>query len=237
MTNQERILRALRLAPEPLDDDELSNRAGVRPRQTVNQVCRRLAADGVIVRLLGRSGKIVNSLVDQAPAPAADPVATLHGESPLRESSERPVATVHPGSSTVQRSAEAVMLAALGADLGIELAPRRLIHPSGARVEVDGADAALTTLVECWAHQGTSKVAQQSKLVKDAVKLHWIADSLDTAPQQLIICVSDAAAIRHLQGRSWQGQAIAALGVEFRVVTLPPDLVATIVETQRRQFR
>ncbi|GAA3870368.1 hypothetical protein GCM10022275_19710 [Tessaracoccus defluvii] len=44
------------------------------------------------------------------------------------------------------------------------------------------ADQQLTTLVECWAHQGPAKVAQKSKLVTDAVKLHWVAQSLSPAP-------------------------------------------------------
>ncbi len=129
------------------------------------------------------------------------------------------------------------MLLSLGQRLGVKLAPRRFIHPSGARVEVDGADADVTVLVECWAHQGAAKAAQKYKLVNDAVKLHWIAQSLDPAPLRLIICVSDAAAISHLKGKSWHAHAIAELGATFEVVELPADLLAAIAAAQIRQFR
>lgn len=58
-----------------------------------------------------------------------------------------------PGSSHEQRAAEAVMLAALGKQLGLELRLRLVDHPAGPHVLIDGADDALTILVECWAHQ------------------------------------------------------------------------------------
>ena len=104
------------------------------------------------------------------------------------------------------------MLVALGARLGVALAPRRLFHPSGARVEIDGADNNLSVLVECWAHQGRARVAQKNKLVVDATKLNWIANALDPKPTRLILCVSDPAAVAHLSGLSWQAQAIRELG-------------------------
>ncbi len=129
------------------------------------------------------------------------------------------------------------MLVVLSDALGVSLAPRRIGHSSGARVEVDGADTNLTVLVECWAHQGPAKVAQKYKLVNDATKLHWIAATMAPAPERLILCVSDEEAVRHLRGKSWQGQAIASLGVEIHVVKLPAEVVASISEAQKRQFR
>lgn len=129
------------------------------------------------------------------------------------------------------------MVRALSEALGVPLAPRSVRHPSGPRVELDGAAPDLSILVECWAHQGGAKVAQKYKLVNDAVKLHWIAASLDPAPKRLIICVSDAAAIRHLSGVSWQAAAIRDLGVELVTVDLAPDVLAEIRSAQARQFR
>lgn len=65
MINTDRILDALRLHGD-LDDDELSMRSGVRPRQQVNQLCRSLEAAGRLERVMGASGKLVNRLtVDQ----------------------------------------------------------------------------------------------------------------------------------------------------------------------------
>lgn len=141
------------------------------------------------------------------------------------------------GSSHEQQAAEGVMLAVLGDRVGVRLTPRRFEHLSGASVNVDGADVDLTALVECWAHQGPAKGAQKLKLVNDAVKLHWIAQSLPTKARRLILCVSDEAAVRHLRGESWQGQAIAALGVEIEVTALPPEMVHSLIAAQTRQFR
>ncbi|EAP97876.1 hypothetical protein JNB_12968 [Janibacter sp. HTCC2649] len=129
------------------------------------------------------------------------------------------------------------MLDLLGARLDTSLNPRRLTHPSGAFVEVDGASEDLRVLVECWAHQGPAKVAQKYKLVNDATKLAWIAKSLEKRPYRLILCVSDELAVAHLRGRSWQGAAIRELGVDIEVVELPPDVVRTIRDAQTRQYR
>ena len=145
--------------------------------------------------------------------------------------------TTLPGSSLEQRDAERVMLDHLGLRLGVSLHPRRVTHQSGAYVEVDGASEDLRFLVECWAHQGTAKVAQKYKLVNDAVKLAWIAKTLDRRPERLILCVSDERAVAHLRGRSWQGAAIRDLGVGIEVVDLPASVVETIRAAQKRQFR
>ena len=224
VTNRERVLATLGAASIPIDDDELSRRTGIKPRQTVNQICNQLRLEGRLRRVAGPDGKIVNSLLPASQMVAA-PTASAAG--PMEPSA---------GSSHEQQAAESVMLAILGDALGVTLSPRRLEHSSGARVEVDGADASLTVLVECWAHQGTAKVAQKYKLVNDATKLHWIAGAL-SPPPRLILCVSDDAAVRHLRGKSWQGQAIASLGVEIHVVELPAGIVSSIAEAQKRQYR
>lgn len=49
--------------------------------------------------------------------------------------------------------------------------------------------------------------------------------------------VSDDIAIRHLRGKSWQGQAIADLGVNLHVVAIPADIVASVSAAQTRQYR
>lgn len=151
---------------------------------------------------------------------------------PPLDSDEVPAASSHE-----QRAAEVVMLKVLGERLGVRLTPRRIEHLSGASVNVDGADVDLTALVEYWAHQGLAKPAQKLKLVNDAVKLHWIAQSRPPAARRLILCVSDEAAVRHLRGKSWQGQAITDLGVEIKVIALPPEIVNALIAAQTRQFR
>lgn len=42
------------------DDDEISASLGIKPRQAVNQACRRLAAAGLLRHVRGPSGKLVN---------------------------------------------------------------------------------------------------------------------------------------------------------------------------------
>lgn len=62
MTNADLIVRTLKRAPG-LDDDELSRKSGVAPRQTVNQICRHLESKGLIRRVVGQRGKIVSYLI------------------------------------------------------------------------------------------------------------------------------------------------------------------------------
>jgi hypothetical protein len=61
-SRRDRVLRVLQESARPLDDDELARRTGIEPRQSVNQVCRQLAGDGVLRRYVGPSGKVVNEL-------------------------------------------------------------------------------------------------------------------------------------------------------------------------------
>ncbi len=241
MSNRDLILEALASSVEPLDDDELASRAGISPRQTVNMLCRTMESEGVLRRFRGVDGKIVNQTVGGVRAssrPLAEPqrlAARADGleTEPLVSPPTDPAA----GDSQEQRRAEAHMLAALSRRLGVVLAPRRIFHPSGARVEIDGADDGLTFLVECWAHQGPAKVAQKNKLVVDATKLNWVARSLDPKPVRLILCVSDPAAVGHLSGVSWQAHAIRELGVEIEVVNLEPAIVSALNAAQKRQYR
>jgi hypothetical protein len=80
MSHRERVIAALAAHPG-LDDDELSRTTGIRPRQQVNQICRRLETEGALRRVSGPDGKIVNmltagSLQPSHPVPGP-PVATV----------------------------------------------------------------------------------------------------------------------------------------------------------------
>lgn len=182
-THRERILEALRLSSLPLDDDQLSARTKIHPRQAVNQTCRAMHREGLVRRYQGPDGKLVNELV----RPSAADATPLQGERPAgrRTNIEAQLTveranghTAPPGSSAEQRAAERVMLDLLSAELGRSLEPARLTVPSGARVEIDGADDGRTVLVECWAHQGAPKAAQKHKVLSDALKLTWIASTI-----------------------------------------------------------
>ena len=85
--NRARIIKTLQERPD-LDDDALSIRSGVKPRQQVNIICRQLEKKGVLKRFVGSAGKIVNHLTDQAfdiaPAGRAHPVGAP-AQSPAQE--------------------------------------------------------------------------------------------------------------------------------------------------------
>jgi TDG/mug DNA glycosylase family protein len=142
-----------------------------------------------------------------------------------------------PGSSAEQTAAERVMLDLLGADLGLNLQPLRLVHPGGASVAIDGADEDRTVLVEAWAHVGPPKGGQRNKPIVDAFKLLWAAEILPVRPR-LILCMADDDAARPFtDDRSWRAQALRDVGVDV-VTVRPPDQVLDGIRTaQRRQYR
>jgi hypothetical protein len=138
-----------------------------------------------------------------------------------------------PGDSHEQREAEAVMVAALGERLGIELRPRVLTLPDGGRIELDAASDDLTVLCEAWAHQGAAKSAQKHKLLADAFKLTLAARVVGGSPK-LFLLLSDEQACKHLRGRSWANAALREFGIELQVVELSDELRTGIKDAQQR---
>jgi hypothetical protein len=80
----DRILEAIRYAP--LDDDMLARRLGVPQRQSVNQAARRLEAQGLLRRIPGPDGKIVNALpADATHEPTSTSRPSSEGPSTVRQ--------------------------------------------------------------------------------------------------------------------------------------------------------
>ena len=208
----ERIVHALQASGRPLSDAELRAAIGATSHQQVNQACRKLVARGILTRSKGFEGTIANTLAI-----------------------ESSTVLLHPAASSEQQRAEVEMLTVLSTQLGVKLRPRHLRSPSGAMIKVDGVAVDGSVLVECWAHQGTAKVAQKWKLMNDAAKLHWAASWVVPTPSRLVVCVSDESAVKHLRGASWQGHAIRDMGVKVEVVQLPAELSAAVALAQRRQ--
>ena len=235
MTVQTRVLDELRRCGIPLDDDQLAKRLDVSPRQTINQVCRRLEGEGLLHRYVGADGKIVNELRGSGTGeriPAQPPTTVRTKEVPSGDG-DAPA-----GDSREQRRAEAVMLTLLGERLGVTLLPRRiLLGDGGVRVEIDGADEGLTTLVEAWAHHGRPRVAQKHKVLADALKLIHVARTLPTPPR-LVLCLCDREAAHHFTtARSWAADALRAFDIAVEVVDLPAALRSAVLTAQQRQFR
>lgn len=66
MANRDRVLELLRASERPLTDSEIRRRTGIEPHQQVNQICRSLAAAGLIDRRQGPEGRLVNSVASAA---------------------------------------------------------------------------------------------------------------------------------------------------------------------------
>jgi hypothetical protein len=239
-SNRERVIAVIRVSSRHLDDDQIAVRAGIAPRQAVNQVCRALERAGMVRRRPGPDGKIVNEwLGDQERGSTASPAGAVPVTGALADPGVVPGARAVPaGDSGEQRAAERVMLDLLGVQLGRELNPATITVASGERVEIDGADASRTVLAECWAHQGPPKSAQRHKVLADAFKLAWIATTINPRPQ-LILCLSDPlAAAPFLPGaRSWAARALQDHGITVYVVSPPEDLRQRLLGAQRRQYR
>ncbi|NYH51427.1 hypothetical protein HNR06_001016 [Nocardiopsis arvandica] len=215
MTIAQRVLAFLSKSGRGWDDDELARQLNVSPRQSINQACRKLANEGRLHRYPGPGGKIVNAIGGTQPTGSAMP----------------------PGASTEQQQAERIILDEAGALLGTRLEPRKLLTPTGVRVEVDGADQDLTVLVEAWAHQGPVKAAQRHKVLSDALKLVWISSTLYPRPR-MVLCLSDQEAARPFLGeRSWAAAALRDLGVEVLVIDLSDHVRARLRQAQHRQRR
>jgi hypothetical protein len=71
-TTADRVLELLRDAHQPLDDDEPARQLDVSPRQTINQMCRRLQLDGHVRRVDGPTARSsISSSSERSPAPGS----------------------------------------------------------------------------------------------------------------------------------------------------------------------
>lgn len=142
----------------------------------------------------------------------------------------------HPSDSTAQRAAEPLILAAVAAHIGLELEPARLDLGDGVRVEIDGASADRSVLVEAYAHIGALRGAQPKKLATDAFKLVWAGGRLGAT--RLIVAVADVAAEAYLlRPRAWLTAAMRDSQVEVMRVSIDSAARARVIEAQRIQFR
>jgi hypothetical protein len=179
------------------------------------------------------------AMLSRRQVPGRPPVPSPVGgsTSTADEADVVPLVEVPAGDSQVQRDAEAVLLAALSASIGVPLAPARVHLPDGTHVECDGVSADPPVLVEAWAHQGPPKSAQRNKVLADALKLVHVAAALGGRHRK-ILCFSDDEAVRpFLSRRSWYAGALRTLDVQVHVVDLPSEWRERILEAQKRQYR
>ncbi|MGE3449351.1 MAG: hypothetical protein AB7H92_17425 [Microbacteriaceae bacterium] len=142
----------------------------------------------------------------------------------------------HPSDSTAQRDAEPLIIAAVAEYVGIELAAAKIDLGDGVQVQVDGASADRSVLVEAYAHVGPLRSGQSRKLTTDAFKLVWAGGRLGAT--RLVIAVADVdAEVYLLRPRAWLTAALRDSGVEVLRVSIDAAATARVVEAQRVQFR
>ena len=94
MSRRHQVIELLSIGRRTLDDDEIAARLDMN-RHYVNQVCRKLAADGMVERSLGRDSKYVNRLSDSgAPTANADLPQPVHTTEPRRRRDVRERANI-----------------------------------------------------------------------------------------------------------------------------------------------
>jgi hypothetical protein len=117
----------------------------------------------------------------------------------------------HSSDSHEQRAAERLILDGVERKVRRKLRPRSLALPGGARVEIDGATADDSVLVEVFAHQGSPKGGQRHKVAGDALKLITVVRGQKPRPR-LILAFADERLAAWAAGKSWLAEALAALG-------------------------
>lgn len=142
----------------------------------------------------------------------------------------------HPSRSDVQQQAEPLAIAEVSAIVGVALTPRRIDMGDGVSVEIDGASADGSVLVEVSAHVGPLRGAQPRKLASDAFKLVWAGKRLGST--RLVIAVVDDGPAAYLRRpKAWLTAALLDSRVEVLQVSLPALVHAGIAEAQTKQFR
>ena len=140
----------------------------------------------------------------------------------------------HVSDSAIQRDAEKVILERLSRLLGVTVAPRAFALPSGARVEVDGASADLSVLLEVFVRHGALKGGQQKKVCQDALKLITLGRHHPHA--RLLLVFADEQAAAYATTGTWVAEALATWGVEVLIVDVGEELRAQIRDAQQRQM-
>lgn len=145
------------------------------------------------------------------------------------------MATNHQSDSRVQRQAEAVIVHALAAQLGLDgaLHPKRLPTLGGTFVQVDACSQDGNVLVEAYARQGVLKGAQIKKISQDILKLAMLKGDAAAPESRAIIVFASEEALSSITG--WVRAAADHFGVELLVVDIPEPMREEIRAAQARQ--
>lgn len=142
--------------------------------------------------------------------------------------------TPHQSDSSVQREAEAAIIDALAANLGVALVGGGTVPlEGGVHISLDARSEDGTVAVEAYARQGRLKGGQLKKIAQDVLKLALLRREPGYTDVRPIIVFASEEARSSISG--WVKHAAGAFGVELHVVDIDPALRAAIVATQLRQ--
>ena len=142
----------------------------------------------------------------------------------------------HPSSSHEHRSAEALILAGVAGQLGLDdLAPARL-QLGVATVDLDGWSPATSTAVEVYARVTPPKGGAVKKPMDDAMRLLLVRSHHPDS--RLVLAFASAAVADHFRtGRGWRPAALREAGIEVLDVDLDQNVLEQLAAATRRQFR
>lgn len=109
-------------------------------------------------------------------------------------------------------------------------------------VKPDGIDWDRRAVCEIYAHIGPLKGGQIGKIAKDILKLHIFGECMEqngkgTWEKYLFFADEEAKKLLDKDSSSWLSYAAENLGIEARVIKLPPDMRDSLLSAQKRQKR
>ena len=139
----------------------------------------------------------------------------------------------HPSDASEQKAAEKEIRQELEKQLEVQLNSQLQIDQ---HIELDGfADGSSPICVEIWAHQGSSKGSQPSKVMGDCCKL-LLVEKLLGKPCRKIFAVCDREALAFLR-RSWRGLFMEKFGIEIKVVGISKEIRRRLKKAQKDMYR
>ncbi len=141
---------------------------------------------------------------------------------------------LHPSDSLAQREAEQAVRSALEASEGFSLASQTVALADGVSVQLDGFNREHGCACEIYSHLGRTRGSQAHKVSRDILKLIAVERALGGNIQKLL-CFTDPAAAQCVSGRSWLGTVASNMGIEVRIVPLPPAVERRVRDAQSRQ--
>lgn len=136
--------------------------------------------------------------------------------------------------SDVQLEAERIIGNLLSEHLNIDLEFNKKIFLGQTHVIVDAYSKSASLVGEIFAHIGKLKVAQQSKVQNDILKMIYI-DSKTGVQHRKLIVVCDNDLFDQLHNGSWKSDVIKEFGIEVIKIQIPPEIRDKIIKAQCKQ--